>query len=354
MSWPNKDQIRQGVLDMLQVNMGLKEGEKLQVVTDLLTPLQWSSLEGAELMLASERSMLAKMVAEIASESYPRCKVEFYLYPATGQHGAEPGEEVAKRMAQAEVVIAITTYSLSHTDAREQACQAGARVASMPTFEPQMFYPGGPMAADYQQVAKDTKAIAELLTTAQKAVVRSREGTDLSFSLAGQPGQVDGGIYTTQGAWGNLPAGEAYIVPLEGTAEGRVVVPKDGGVDITEEMTFIFQDGWVREIRGGGKGGDKFRRLMQFDSDADEHRLRRNLAELGVGTNPNAKSPINLLEAEKIKGTVHVAVGDNAHMGGQVSCDLHEDFVLPQPDLILDDKLVIEAGQWVFKEKAQT
>lgn len=349
MSWPQKDQIRQGVLDMLKVNMGLKEGEKLLVVTDLLTPLQWSSLEDRELMLASERSMLAKMVAEMASKSYPQCKVEFYLYPATGQHGAEPGEEVAKKMAQADVVIAITTYSLSHTDARQQASQAGARLASMPTFEPQMFYPGGPMAADYQQVAKDTKMIAELLTATQKALLRSQEGTELSFGLAGRPGQVDDGIYTTKGAWGNLPGGEAFIVPAEGTAEGQVVVPKGGGVDITEEMTLIFQGGWVREIRGGGKGGDKFRKLMQFDSDAEEHRLRRNLAELGIGTNPNAKSPINLLEAEKIKGTVHVAVGDNAHMGGQISCDLHEDFVLPQPDLVLDDKLVIEAGRWVFK-----
>jgi leucyl aminopeptidase (aminopeptidase T) len=349
MGWPQKDKIRQGVLDMLQINMGLKEGEKLLVVTDLLTPLQWSSLEGVELMLASERSMLAKMVAEIASESYPQCRAEFYLYPAIGRHGAEPGEEVAREMRQADVVIAITTYSLSHTDARQQACQAGARVASMPMFEPQMFYPGGPMAVDYQQVAEDTKAIAELLTAAQKAVIRSREGTDLSFSLAGRPGQVDDGIYTTKGAFGNLPGGEAYAVPMEGTAEGRVVVPKDGGVDITEEMTLIFQAGWVQEIRGGGKGGDKLRQLMQLDSDAEEHRLRRNLAELGIGTNPNAKSPINLLEAEKIKGTVHIAVGDNAHMGGQISCDLHEDFVLPQPDLILDDKLVIEAGQWVFK-----
>ena len=352
MSWPQKDQIRQGVLDMLQVNMGLKEGEKLLVVTDLLTPLQWSSLEGKKLMLASERSMLAKMVTEIASESYPQCKVEFFLYPATGQHGAEPGEEVANKMAQADVAIAITTYSLSHTDARQHASQAGARIASMPMFEPQMFYPGGPMAVDYQQVAKDTKAIAELLTKAQKAVIRSREGTDLSFSLAGRPGQVDAGIYTTKGAWGNLPGGEAYAVPVEGTAEGRVVVPKGGSVDVTEEMTFIFQGGWVREIQGGGKGGDKWRQLMQFDSHAEEHRCRRNLAELGIGTNPNAKSPVNLLEAEKIKGTVHVAVGDNFHMGGQISCDLHEDFVLPQPDLVLDDKLVIEAGQWVFKEKA--
>ncbi|HID63925.1 MAG TPA: hypothetical protein EYP49_14485 [Anaerolineae bacterium] len=349
MSWPQKDQIKQGVLDMLQVNMGLKEGEKLLVVTDLLTPLQWSSLESEELMLASERSMLARMVAEIADESYPQCRVEFYPYPATGQHGAEPGEEVARKMTQADVIVAITTYSLSHTDARQRASQAGARLASMPTFEPQMLYPGGPMAVDYQQVAKDTKVIAELLTTAQKAVVRSREGTELSFSLAGRPGQVDDGIYTAKGAWGNLPGGEAFIVPVEGSAEGQVVVPKGSGSDITEEMTLIFQGGWVREIRGGGKGGDRLRRLMQFDSDAEEHRLRRNLAELGVGTNPNARSPINLLEAEKIKGTVHVAVGDNAHMGGRISCDLHEDFILPQPDLILDDKPVIEAGQWVFE-----
>lgn len=350
MGWPQKSQIRQGALAMLRVNMGLKEGEKLLVLTDLLTPLQWSSLEGEELMLASERTMLAKMVAEIAGESYPQCRVEFYPYPATGQHGAEPGEEVARKMAQADVVIAITTYSLSHTDAREHASQAGARVASMPGFEPPMFYPGGPMAVDYQQVAKDTEALAELLTKAQKAVIRSHEGTDLSFSLAGRLGHVDGGLYATKGAWGNLPAGEAYIAPLEGTAEGRVVVPKGGSVDITEEMTLIFQAGWVREIRGGGKGGDRLRQLMQFDSNATEHRLRRNLAELGIGTNPNARSPVNLLEAEKIKGTVHVAVGDNAHMGGQISCDLHEDFVLPRPDLILDDKLVIEAGQWVFEK----
>jgi leucyl aminopeptidase (aminopeptidase T) len=244
MVWPKKEQIKQGVLDMLQVNMGLKEGEKLLVITDLLTSLQWSSLEGEELMLASERSILAKMVAEIASESYPQCKVEFYLYPATGQHGAELGEEVTRKMIQADVVIAITTYSLSHTDTRQQACQAGARVASMPMFEPQMFYPGGPMAVDYQQVAQDTKVIAQLLTKAQKAVIRSREGTDLSLSLARRPGQVDGGIYTTNGAWGNLPGGEAYIVPVEGTAEGQVVVPKGGSVDITEDLTFIFPGGW--------------------------------------------------------------------------------------------------------------
>jgi hypothetical protein len=33
-------------------------------------------------------------------------------------------------------------------------------------------------------------------------------------------------------------------------------------------------------------------------------------------------------------------------MGGTVVADLHEDFVLPQPDLLLDDELVIEGGEW--------
>jgi hypothetical protein len=33
-------------------------------------------------------------------------------------------------------------------------------------------------------------------------------------------------------------------------------------------------------------------------------------------------------------------------MGGTVVADLHEDFVIPQPDLLLDDRVVIEGGEW--------
>ncbi len=53
-----------------------------------------------------------------------------------------------------------------------------------------------------------------------------------------------------------------------------------------------------------------------------------------------------MLEAEKIKGTVHLAIGDNSHMGGTVTSDLHQDFVIPKPDLRLDENLVIEGGEW--------
>ena len=72
---------------------------------------------------------------------------------------------------------------------------------------------------------------------------------------------------------------------------------------------------------------------------------RRNLAELGVGTNSKARSTESVLEAEKILGTVHIAIGDNAHIGGAVTADLHMDFVLPHTVLILDGQTVMADGK---------
>lgn len=54
----------------------------------------------------------------------------------------------------------------------------------------------------------------------------------------------------------------------------------------------------------------------------------------------------NVLEAEKILGTVHVAIGNNIHMGGEVESDLHEDFVQPGVDLIVDGRAAIVGGRW--------
>ncbi|MDH4208642.1 MAG: aminopeptidase, partial [Anaerolineae bacterium] len=183
---------------------------------------------------------------------------------------------------------------------------------------------------------------------AERAVVRSAKGTDISFSLAGRKGGVDTGLCTERAAWSNLPAGETYAAPVEGTALGVIVVQAGWYPNLSEDMVFTFEEGLVVRLEGGGKVGDKFRGLLRLDSGEETYRLRRNLAELGIGTNPNAKQPDNVLEAEKIKGTVHLAIGDSSHMGGRVVADLHEDFVIPEPDLLLDDRVIIERGEWRF------
>ena len=341
----DKTKLVNGVVNMLKVNMGLKKGEKLVVVTDIPTAEEWKTKDSGKLTDAVERSLLAKMVSEVATEKFPGNEVEFFVYPSIGKHGTHPGKDVEEKMKAADVAIALNTYSLTHTDARVNACKAGCRVASMPMFAVEMLYPGGPMAADYRDIDKETKKIADLITKANKAKVTSPGGTNITLSLKGRKGGSDTGIFTKKGSWGNLPSGEAYCAPVEGTAEGKLVVEPNWFPDLKVKMTIVFKKGYVTKIVGGGKVGDEYRGLLDFKKKEEPFVSRRNLAELGVGTNPNAKRPDNVLESEKIKGTVHLAIGDNSHMGGKVSSDLHQDFIIPKPTLMLDGKAVMKDGK---------
>jgi leucyl aminopeptidase (aminopeptidase T) len=344
----DRKKIEKGAVNMLKVNMGLKAGERLLVVTDTPTIDEWKTQNSEKLTDAVRRSVLAKMVSEIATEAFPESSVEFFAYPSIGKHGTYPGTEVEEKMKTADVVVAMTTYSLTHTDAREHATQSGARVASMPRFLVEMFYPGGPMAADYAKIARETAKIADSITQASEATIKSRAGTDLTFSVKGRNGMSDAGIFKEKGKWGNLPSGEAYCAPLEGTANGKIVAQKGWYPDLKENMIITFRNGKVISMDGGGEVGNRFRELLAFGKEEEPYLSRRNLAELGVGTNPNAKRPDNVLEAEKIRGTVHVAVGDNSHMGGAVKADVHEDFIIPLATLSLDNKVVMRSGRLVI------
>ncbi|MCK4387250.1 MAG: hypothetical protein KAW00_00630, partial [Dehalococcoidia bacterium] len=63
-----KGRIEQGVINMFKVNMGVKSGEKLLVVSDVPTAEEWTKKGSKELGEMVERSLLAKMVSEIAGE----------------------------------------------------------------------------------------------------------------------------------------------------------------------------------------------------------------------------------------------------------------------------------------------
>lgn len=340
-----KEKIEQGVLNMLKVNMGIKGSEKLLVVTDVPTTEEWIKKESGELGQMVERSLLAKMVVEISKSIFPDCNVEFYPYPSVGRHGTEPGKEAEEKMKKADAVVAITSYSLSHTKARENASKSGTRIASMPMFVAEMFYPGGPMASDYTKIHEEGEKIAKMVNTANEVIITSPNGTNLKFSLKERQGNIDDGMLTKKGAFGNLPAGEVYTVPLEGTTNGNLVVKKGWCADLTENLTFVFKEGSVIEIIGGGKVGDQYREMLAFGKNEEPYNSRRNCAELGIGTNPNAKRPDNLLEAEKIRGTVHIALGDSSHMGGKVTSDLHQDFVVTKPTIEFDGEVVMKKGK---------
>ena len=73
-----------------------------------------------------------------------------------------------------------------------------------------------------------------------------------------------------------------------------------------------------------------------------------NLAELGVGTNDRATLTGNVLEDEKILGTIHVAFGASIAIGGTVSVPIHLDCVVTEASLEIDGTRVLDEGRFVL------
>ena len=152
------------------------------------------------------------------------------------------------------------------------------------------------------------------------------------------------------GSWGNLPAGEAYCVPLEGTGEGLIQMTPGWHAGLDVPMTLVFARGELVELRGGGVVGDELRDILRPGTEAEPYKSRRNLGEFGIGTNPQARRVDITVEAEKILGTVHLATGDSSHMGGLVNVDFHQDYVIPKASFTLDGRVAMQDGEFVLSE----
>jgi leucyl aminopeptidase (aminopeptidase T) len=69
------------------------------------------------------------------------------------------------------------------------------------------------------------------------------------------------------------------------------------------------------------------------------------VAEFGIGTNDKAILTGNILEDEKVMGTIHIAFGDNKSMGGSVRVASHLDGLINHPTVWLDETKIMEDGR---------
>ena len=74
----------------------------------------------------------------------------------------------------------------------------------------------------------------------------------------------------------------------------------------------------------------------------------RNIAEFGVGTNPKARISGNILEDEKVFGTVHIALGSNYDFGGHVKVPIHLDGIIKNPTVLIDGEYLFRNGNLVI------
>lgn len=301
--------------------MGIKKGKKVLVVTD---------------------TDKEKIEAPIFFESAKKFsnKVKMVVFKPSGQHGAEVPKEVIDLMCDSDVVLMPTSYSLSHTAGRQKATNKGTRIASMPGITREIIL--RTLTLDYYQVAKLAKKITGLLTEANNAHLTSNNGTDILLPLEGRDAIADTGLYLNPGDFGNLPAGEAFIAPLEGKSSGIIIFEKVyGDIQLTTPLAVEVKDGKVVNM----SGQQAFRLLRTLEKIGSE---ARNIAEFGVGTNKAAKLEESILEIEKVYGTCHIALGNNAYFGGEVDVPYHEDGIILAPTLKLDGKTIIKNGKFLI------
>lgn len=257
---------------------------------------------------------------------------------ARAENGNEPPQPLAAAMLAADVYIAPTTKSLSHTAARKGATEAGARGATMPGVTDEML--ARVMAVDFDQMASRSRAIAAALTDAAEARLTCPRGSDFRLDLTGREGRADDGDLTAPGAFGNLPCGEGFIAPLSG--DGTIVASSLASIGLSQEPTVITVEGGQIVSAEGGVGPEFLERLTTYGANG------RNLAELGVGTNDRAMLTGVVLEDEKILGTAHVAFGASAAIGGTVAVPVHLDAVVLDATLDVGGRRVLDAGRFVL------
>ena len=255
-------------------------------------------------------------------------------------NGEEPPAEIAELMQKFDIVLIPTAKSLTHTDARRAASANGVRVATFPGITKEIMIRG--MNADYKAIAKRSIKLKGILEQGKHIRVTAPAGTDISFEIAGRTAIASKGLFHNKGESGNLPTGETFLAPVEGTANGVFVVDGSmaglgliGDVNIKVEV----EKGFATKITGGRQARQLREMLDKVGKGAC------NIAEFGIGTNDSARLSGIILEDEKVMGTIHIALGNNISMGGSFNVPIHLDGVVKKPTVYLDKKLLMDKGK---------
>ena len=191
----------------------------------------------------------------------------------------------------------------------------GFRAATMPGFTAAMI---PALRLDYGEVRRRVAVMKGLLDRAVEArflfEVDGRERHELLLDLRHRTAHASDGILDQPGTAGNLPSGEAYIVPYEGEVAGEPsrsagALPVQFGGEVV--VFAIERNRAVRAVGEGEAAADQARWLAAEPAYG-------NLAELGLGVLAElGVEPCGEILLDEKLG-LHIAFGRSDHFGGQV------------------------------------
>lgn len=311
-----------GIQKLLTSVTNLKHGEKLLIITD------------------DNQREISEYVYSYAKRYFD---TTMCVMPPRASHGQEPTELIAAAMAAADVALGITTMSLYHTRARTENTKTGKlRFAGMQNYTMDMFFDSG-LTADFDMVRVQVDRVAKAYS-GKTFTLTAPSGTRMTCSVEGRMPVKDYGTCINGGEACGAPSAEVALGPVEGTAEGVIVL--DGSIPhpllnlITDPITCIVKRGVITEINGGTQAEI----LSKILSDYNDPTVY-NIGELGMGLNPLCRLRGVMAEDEGSFGNLHVGIGKNLNFGGHVDSPLHLDMVIKTVTCKIDDTYIMKDGK---------
>ncbi|MBO4303363.1 MAG: aminopeptidase [Lentisphaeria bacterium] len=321
-----KEKMIHAALAVLKDSLAVKKGEKVLLLYDKGT------------LGVGEAFRQAGVLAGISVTGK-----EIQITPAGG---ADPDEETCLEMGKYPVIVAATTNSLTHCRAMTQARRNGTRAVTLPGITEDLFARSVP--EDPLQMRRTGEKLLKKFAGKHKCRLTTEKGTLLTFETGKYPFESDDGFFSKKGVVGNIPAGEVFGIPEK--MNGSLVV--DGSIAGTPwKKGMPAAEIRIRNNSAVSFHGARGKALEKALAAAGAKATK--VAEFGIGLNPSLALSGNVLEDEKVKGTVHIAFGNDAGMGGTNDVPVHIDCIIQAPTLELDGKIVMEKGVWKLGKEAE-
>lgn len=279
-----------------------------------------------------------------AAEDYPERSL--IMMPTQTTHGEEPTALVAAAMMAADVIFRPTTFSISSTDAKRNACANGARDLNCSDFDQRMLESGG-LYADFIGMGEVMDRVAKVFQ-GSKVEITTPSGTHVTADITGRINLPQYGRSIVPGQSSSPPDIECAIGANDGTMEGVAYI--DGSIPhpllglIKEPIRFDIKGSKIVGI-SGGEQAEIFKKILDDLSATYKNGEQYHIGEIGIGMNPACDLTGRMLEDEGCYGTVHFGVGDDRGFAGTNNCASHLDCVFRNPTLTVDGKVILKDGK---------
>jgi aminopeptidase len=204
--------------------------------------------------------------------------------------------------------------------------------------------------ADYSQLQATGEQIRKALVAGKELRITSPGGTDLRVKIAGRPVVVSDGVISAEdrkqggpavSVW--LPAGEVFLTPVPGTANGVVVADH-----------IFFQGDRIEGLRLEVKNG----KMVGMTANSGLAPLKK-FFELGgpgkdifgvvdIGINPSIRLPEGgAVNVWSRAGAVTVVVGDHGWAGGETQSNFSVSPEIKNATLEVDGTAIVKDGKLV-------